>query len=127
MLGDMYVSLSRILGDIWSKKGQNLAFVRARENPDPISGFNKAIHMLLKTCLAALTVKHSRAITKNDVSVSNLHIKPRRQHNVGICPGSGVFKTRCDCAISAGVLPKKVEIYWCIFFKDSDLFSAFMQ
>ena len=33
ILGDMYVSLSNILGDIWTKKWQNLAFLRARENP----------------------------------------------------------------------------------------------
>ena len=30
----MYISLSKILGDIWIKKGQNLAFLRARENPE---------------------------------------------------------------------------------------------
>ena len=60
--------------------------------------------MLLKTCLAALTVKHSRAVTKNDVRVSNLH---GSKHDVGICPGSGVFKTRCECAISAGVCQRK--------------------
>ena len=35
--------------------------------------FNKTIHMLLNICLAALIVKHSRAVTKSDVSVSNLH------------------------------------------------------
>ena len=43
MFGDMYVSLKKVLGDNWSKKGQNLAFVRAKENPDPISGFKNLL------------------------------------------------------------------------------------
>ena len=43
IFGDMYDSLSKLLGYIWSKKGQNLASVRARENPDPISGFRNLL------------------------------------------------------------------------------------
>ena len=47
---------------------------------------NKAIHVLL---MRGFTNKHSGAVIKTDVIISNVHIND----DVSLCLGSGVFKT----------------------------------
>ena len=71
----------------------------------------KISHLIRISSFKNWTVKHSRAITKLTVSVSNLHgSKHKTVPKVGICPGSGVFKRAVNVPFLRGFAKESTDL-----------------